>query len=71
MSISKRYWHPTPKKWRQIGDAILIGSTSLSAMMMGAPLSEKAITWTIFGLNVFGVFGKIITNLFKEETNNG
>lgn len=64
----KNYYNPTPKKWRKIGDAILLGTTSLSAMMMGAPLSENAKTWTIFLLNVAGVFGKVITNFAKEET---
>ena len=63
----KNYFHPTPKVWRKIGDSILIGSTSLSAMMMGAPIPEQAKTWVIFGLNVFGVFGKVISNMFKEE----
>ncbi len=61
------YYKPTPVKWRKIGDAILLGSTSLSAMMMGAPLSETNKTWCIFLLNVFGVAGKVLTNFFKEE----
>ena len=68
MSIIKDYQKPTPVKWRKVGDAILLGTTSLSAMMMGAPLSDHAKTWTIFLLNVAGVFGKIITNLAKDET---
>lgn len=69
-SIGQKYWSPTPKKYRQIGDSILIGTTSLSAMMMGAPLSETAKTWVIFGLNVLGVVGKVITNMFKDEATN-
>lgn len=63
----KNYYHPTPKIWIKIGDTILLGCTSLSAMMMGAPLSETHKTWAIFGLNVLGVIGKMLTNLFKEE----
>lgn len=61
------YYKPTPVKWRKIGDAILLGTASLSAMMMGAPLSENAKTWTIFLLNVLGVAGKVMTNFFKED----
>lgn len=63
----KNYYQPTPKKLRKIGDAILLSTASISAMMMGAPLSENAKTWCIFILNVIGVAGKVITNLFKEE----
>lgn len=65
--MMNNYYKPTPKKWRKIGDAILLGTASLSAMMMGAPLPEKTITMAIFLLNVAGVAGKVITNLFKEE----
>jgi hypothetical protein len=61
------YYKPTPKKWRQIGDSILLGTTALSGMMMGAPLSESGKTWCIFILNVIGVVGKVLTNLAKSE----
>lgn len=64
------YYKPTPVKWRKIGDAILLGTASLSAMMMGAPLSENAKTWSIFILNIVGVAGKVITNFFKEDEAN-
>lgn len=69
MNLTKKYKAPTPVKWRKIGDAILLGTTSLSAMMMGAPISEHYQTWVIFGLNVIGVFGKILTNLATTEEN--
>ena len=61
------YYGPTPKKLKKLGDTILIGTASLSAMMMGAPFTDTQKTWIIFGLNVVGVLGKMITNLFKEE----
>jgi len=67
MKVSN-YYHPTPKFWRQVGDTILIGTTTLSAMMMGSPFSDTHKTWIIFSLNVIGVIGKMITNLFKDET---
>jgi len=63
----KKYYAPTPKKWRKIGDTILLGSTSLSAMMMGSPFSEGHKIWIIFGLNVFGVIGKMLTNLVTDD----
>ena len=69
MNLTENYKAPTPVKWRKIGDAILLFSTSMSAMVMGLPLSEHAKLWTIFILNGIGVIGKVITNLFKEEEN--
>lgn len=63
------YYHPTPKKWRKIGDAIMLGTASLSAMMMGAPIHEDTKTVVIFVLNVTGVIGKVLTNFFKEDEN--
>lgn len=65
----KNYYSPTPKKWRKIGDTILLGTASLSAMMMGSPFSETHKTWIIFSLNVIGVIGKVLTNLAKEDEN--
>lgn len=61
------YYKPTPALFRKVGDAILVGSTSLAALFMGAPIDEHKKNWIIFGLNVFGVLGKIATNFFKDE----
>jgi len=61
------YYEPTPKKLKKLGDTILIGTASLSAMMMGAPFTDTQKAWIIFSLNVVGVVGKMITNLFKED----
>jgi len=70
MKISD-YYKPTPTLFRKIGDTILVGCTSLAAMMMGTPIEEHTKTWLIFSLNVFGVMGKMVTNFFKEdETKN-
>jgi hypothetical protein len=63
----ENYFKPTPKKWRKIGDTILLGSTSLSAIMMGSPFAENHKSWIIFGLNIFGVVGKLLTNLTTED----
>lgn len=67
MKAINNYYKSTPVKWRKIGDTILLGCTSLSALMMGAPLKEHTITWIVFILNVVGVIGKVITNFFKED----
>ena len=61
------YYSPTPKKWRKIGDAILLGTATLSTLMMGAPFDDRTISLTVWGLSVIGVVGKVITNFFKEE----
>lgn len=67
--MTKRYWSPTPKKWRAAGDSIMIGCTGISAMITGSPLSDNTKMWTMFVLNVVGVLGKVITNFFKEGDN--
>lgn len=64
------YYSPTPKKWRKIGDAILLGTATMSTLMMGAPFSEETKTITIWGLSVVGVIGKLITNFFKDDGND-
>ncbi len=75
MNIFKHYYAPTPKKWRQIGDAILATGTFVTAgALMGFSDLEqifsakelKIIIGIAFGL---GVVGKFLTNFFKEDTN--
>lgn len=61
------YYKPTPKKWRKIGDAILLGTATVSTLMMGAPFDDHTISVTVWVLSVIGVAGKIITNFFKED----
>lgn len=61
-----KFYSPTPIKARKIGDAILFASASLSALMMGSPLTDNQIKWVVFGLSVIGVLGKTISNMFKE-----
>lgn len=63
----KNYYHPTPKKWRQIGDAIMLGCTTLSVFIPTSPLGDHGKMWAMFMLNIVGVVGKVFTNFFKEE----
>jgi hypothetical protein len=66
-SLLEKYSSPTPTKWRKIGDSILVGTSAMSAIMMGSPVPEHYTIWIIFGLNIFGVVGKIITNFFSVD----
>lgn len=61
------YYKPTPALFRRIGDAILIGCTSISTGVMGLPITDHQKLWAVFIINAVGVFGKIITNFFKED----
>lgn len=63
----KGYWKSTPVLARKIGDTILVGCASLAAIMMGAPFEDTTIKYIVFGLNIVGVLGKLITNFFKDE----
>jgi len=70
-----KYWAPTPKKWRKIGDALLAAATiiavggiwqfdSLKEIFTSGQLRAMIVTSI-----VLGVVGKFLTNLFKDDTN--
>lgn len=65
--INEYYKIPTAPKWRKIGDTILLGCSSLSIAVMNLPLTDNQIKWVVFSINVVGIAGKLISNLFKEE----
>lgn len=60
-SLAKNYYAPTPKKWRQLGDALLALS------LTGIPAELAGYTWIGLTLFIIGVVGKFLTNFFKEE----
>jgi len=71
--IMKRYWRPTPKKWRRLGDALLASATVFaiggiwqydSLKDIFTPTELKVLIITSIGL---GVVGKFLTNFFKED----
>ena len=66
-SLTEKYAAPTPIKWRKIGDSILVGTSGMSAVMMGAPVPEHYTIWIIFILNTVWVGGKILTNFFSAD----
>jgi hypothetical protein len=60
-TLGKHYAKPTPKRWRQLGDALL------GIALMGIPSTLAGHEWigiTMFGL---GVIGKFLTNFFKDD----
>ena len=59
--ILKKYWAPTPKKWRQIGDALLGIST------MGVPVVLMNHAWIGITLFMIGIIGKFLTNFYAED----
>jgi len=58
----KKYFSPTPRKWRIVGDTLMICSVSFSGMVTGLPLSDNTKMWLVFIINAVGVLGKVITN---------
>lgn len=57
------YYKPTPKKWRQLGDALLAASTAVSGYTM---LNEQPTI--AFIAMMCGVVGKFLTNFFTDDT---
>lgn len=69
----KNYYKPTPKKWRQLGDAILavgvfVTSGGLLAFEQLSKIFDQKELKIIIGVSlILGVVGKFLTNLFKED----
>jgi hypothetical protein len=60
--ITKRYYSPTPQKWRKLGDALLAVSTTITTYAIADDLKWLALTSV-----VLGAAGKFMTNFFTEE----
>jgi hypothetical protein len=58
----KKYYSPTPAKWRKIGDSLLLASTTITTFA----IYEKA-EWLAYAALFTGVIGKFLSNLFSEE----
>lgn len=52
------YRRPTPAKWRQVGDALLVSSTIVSAQTQNPTVAIVS--------QIAGVLGKFLTNFFHE-----
>lgn len=60
-SLSK-YYSPTPKKWRKLGDSLLAVSTMVTTYAIAEEM--KALSLIALGI---GVIGKFLTNFFTED----
>jgi hypothetical protein len=63
--ILKKYYAPTPKKWRKIGDTLL-------AVSLYAQTQEAFMGYTklMAGVAIVGLVGKFLSNFFAEEAAN-
>ena len=71
--LKRKYWSPTPKKWRKIGDTFLALSSVLAIGGLWQFDNLKDI-FTVFEIKAMivtsiamGATGKFLTNFFKEE----
>lgn len=60
-----KYYKPTPKLWRKIGDSLLASSVTITTYAICNDYKGIAITALIMG-----TVGKFISNFFTEETPN-
>lgn len=58
----KTFYKPTPKKWRKLGDSLLVASTTLAAFS----IANEWDKWIQITALVTGVIGKFLTNFFSE-----
>ncbi len=71
--LKKIYWAPTPKKWRKIGDTLLVVTTFLTTGGLIAfdelknIYTPQEIRIGISIIIILGVIGKFLTNFFKED----
>lgn len=70
----KNYYHPTPKFFRKLGDAILYscGSVGAGGLIAFEELkeifAEQELKIVIGSVLVLGFVGKFLSNFFKDET---
>jgi len=57
-----RYYSPTPIKWRKLGDALLVVSTTITGYVM-----HEDVKWVALTALITGVVGKFLTNFFTED----
>jgi len=71
--MTSRYWKPTPKKWRRIGDSLLAVASVLAIGGLWQfdnlkdIFTSTEIKVMIVMSIVLGVVGKFLTNFFKED----
>lgn len=71
----KKYYHPTPKKWRKIGDSILIFGTTISTFILleydkvVQIYTPNEIRYAVAITVVLTAIGKSASNLFSDDSN--
>lgn len=73
--VMKKYWAPTPLKWRKLGDALLGVATvvTLGGMWQFDTLKDEGMLTPeqlkviIISSIVLGVVGKFLTNFFSDD----
>lgn len=60
--LKKRYWKPTPKLFRKIGDTLLACSTMIAGYSI-----YSGYEWTAIVAITSGVIGKFLTNFTQED----
>ena len=63
-----RYYAPTKKQYRKIGDTIMLAGMGLQTSVMGLPICDNQKLWAVFFISIIALAGKLVTNFFKEET---
>ena len=61
-TLKSRFYQPTPVKWRKLGDALLVVSTTVTGYAM-----FENVKWVALVSLITGVVGKFLTNFFTEE----
>lgn len=64
--MMKKYWEPVPKKYRKLGDSILIFSVGIQPLLTTLPLEDVTKVWLNFFVGFLGLVGKLTTNFFSE-----
>jgi len=62
MKKVSKYYSPTPKKWRKLGDALLGVSSTITGYSIYNDMKEVAIAALLLG-----VVGKFLSNFFTED----
>lgn len=62
MKKVSKYYSPTPKKWRKLGDALLGVSSTITGYSIYNDMKEVAIAALLLG-----VVGKFLSNFFTGD----
>ena len=61
---------PTPRKYKRIGNILLIIGGGLTTSIMGIPdaaLSTEVKIWVVFAVNQITTAGKLFTSMYAED----